>query len=318
MCWMGVAEAIGRHSRVGDMAAASRSTSPPESPPAMTLKVTPSSASRISQAPDMPTASPVTTATTGSMAGVAPTLSTAAREGDGLSYIGSTGVTVNLSTGDASGGDAFGDVFSGIENLRGSQYADTLTGDERSNEIYGLDGNDRLFGLGGNDWLHGGAGRRLGRWRRGAGWRELSRFGRRSHGEPRLRNGLRRSRTRRHLRQHRESRRLPICRSPRWGTSATTSCADTTATTAFSGAEAMTGCRAMRAPTFSMAARGRDGASYRDSDAGVTVNLTTGTGSGGHAQGDTLRSIENVAGSRHADQLTGDSGNNLLEGNGGR
>jgi Ca2+-binding RTX toxin-like protein len=57
-----------------------------------------------------------------------------------------------------------------------------------------------------------------------------------------------------------------------------------------------------------------DTASYRDSFAGVTVNLETGAASGGHASGDTLVSIERLFGSDHGDVLTGDAGNNLLAG----
>ena len=63
---------------------------------------------------------------------------------------------------------------------------------------------------------------------------------------------------------------------------------------------------------------GADRASYWSSDAGVTVNLATGTARGGHAEGDTLMGIENLTGSRdHADRLTGDGGNNWLVGGGG-
>ena len=51
---------------------------------------------------------------------------------------------------------------------------------------------------------------------------------------------------------------------------------------------------------------GRDTAQYFLSDAGATVNLATGTGQGGHGEGDTLIGIESVLGSRHADHLTGD------------
>ena len=53
------------------------------------------------------------------------------------------------------------------------------------------------------------------------------------------------------------------------------------------------------------------------SAAGVTVNLTTATGSGGDAQGDTFATIENVNGSAFVDTLTGDTGVNRLVGNGG-
>ena len=47
-----------------------------------------------------------------------------------------------------------------------------------------------------------------------------------------------------------------------------------------------------------------DTVGYTQSDAGVTVNLATGTAAGGHAEGDTLREIESVRGSNHADVLT--------------
>ena len=61
----------------------------------------------------------------------------------------------------------------------------------------------------------------------------------------------------------------------------------------------------------------RDVASYTSSDAGVTVNLTTGTASGGDATGDTLINIEDLTGSAHNDQLTGDAGGNRLSGGAG-
>ena len=62
---------------------------------------------------------------------------------------------------------------------------------------------------------------------------------------------------------------------------------------------------------------GRDRASYAGSDAGVTIDLSTGRASGGHARGDTLSGIEDLTGSDHADRLTGDAGANRLEGRGG-
>lgn len=61
---------------------------------------------------------------------------------------------------------------------------------------------------------------------------------------------------------------------------------------------------------------GNDSVDYRLSNAAVTVTLG-GSVSGGHAQGDTLVSIENVWGSAYADTLTGDAGSNRLEGNAG-
>src|SRR5262245_18960583 len=59
---------------------------------------------------------------------------------------------------------------------------------------------------------------------------------------------------------------------------------------------------------------GNDTATYDDSIAGVTVDLMTGTGSGGTAAGDLLFSIENVHGSSHYDVLMGDGAGNRLRG----
>ena len=59
---------------------------------------------------------------------------------------------------------------------------------------------------------------------------------------------------------------------------------------------------------------GRDTAEYDWSTAGVTVNLTTGTGQGGYAEGDVLKKIENLKGSLHDDTLTGDDNVNRLNG----
>ena len=50
---------------------------------------------------------------------------------------------------------------------------------------------------------------------------------------------------------------------------------------------------------------------------GVTVDLSTGTGSGNHAEGDCLSGIENLIGSIYSDVLTGDAAANRLEGGGG-
>lgn len=61
---------------------------------------------------------------------------------------------------------------------------------------------------------------------------------------------------------------------------------------------------------------GRDTLSYASSNAGVTVNLATGATSGGHALGDTFTSIENLIGSAYGDVLTGDEGDNVLQGGG--
>ncbi len=54
--------------------------------------------------------------------------------------------------------DAAGDTYSSIENMTGSQQADTLIGDAQANNINGGNGDDILEGLGGADTLIGGNG----------------------------------------------------------------------------------------------------------------------------------------------------------------
>ncbi|MES0884378.1 hypothetical protein [Roseibium sp. SCP14] len=68
------------------------------------------------------------------------------------------GVSVDLLTGTANGGDAAGDVLSEIENLFGSDHDDQLKGNAGANLLLGGAGDDQLSGQGGNDTLSGGAG----------------------------------------------------------------------------------------------------------------------------------------------------------------
>lgn len=78
---------------------------------------------------------------------------------DTLSYETSTGsVTIDLSSGFVYGDDAFGDSFTGFENLRGGSASDTLYGGAGINVITGGDGGDYIDGRGGNDVIYGGTG----------------------------------------------------------------------------------------------------------------------------------------------------------------
>lgn len=60
-----------------------------------------------------------------------------------------------------------------------------------------------------------------------------------------------------------------------------------------------------------------DTASYAGSSSGVTVNLSTFSGSGGDAAGDQIYNTENILGSAHADTLIGNSFANILIGGSG-
>jgi len=66
------------------------------------------------------------------------------------------GLSVNLASGTATG--AGNDTLSGIENVNGSDFNDTITGDGNANFLEGRGGNDGLTGAAGNDTLDGGAG----------------------------------------------------------------------------------------------------------------------------------------------------------------
>jgi Ca2+-binding RTX toxin-like protein len=81
---------------------------------------------------------------------------------DTAAYTGSSaGVTIDLATGLASGGDAAGDTYVSIENLTGSAFGDSLTGDAGANTISGGGGDDVIFSSAGADFLYGGLGNDL-------------------------------------------------------------------------------------------------------------------------------------------------------------
>ncbi|WP_425038084.1 calcium-binding protein [Primorskyibacter sp. S187A] len=76
--------------------------------------------------------------------------------GPDLSLIQSGAVTVNLMSGTGSGGFAEGDVLTGIENVRGSNFDDILIGNNNDNRLLGGSGADTLLGMDGDDYIVGG------------------------------------------------------------------------------------------------------------------------------------------------------------------
>jgi Ca2+-binding RTX toxin-like protein len=95
---------------------------------------------------------------------------------DTLWYEDDADITVSLTTGTASGGDANGDTFANFENvttgsgddvltgssgvnvLRGGAGADVLDGGTGNDELYGEDGDDIIDGAQGIDTMRGGLG----------------------------------------------------------------------------------------------------------------------------------------------------------------
>ena len=227
------------------------------------------------------------------------------------------GVTVNLATGTAEGGHAEGDTLTGIEGVYGSNYADHLTGDAGHNNLIGADGDDaldggtgddNLQGRAGADMLDGGAGEDTAiYWGSDAGVTVnlAAGTGQGGHAEGDTLTGIENIigwEHADHLIGNGRNNEL----NGADGNDTLEGGAGDDRLHGGAGADRLNG------------GNGHDDwAIYWGSDAGVTVNLATGTGQGGHAEGDTLTGIESIHGSDHADHLIGDDGDNGLNGNGG-
>ncbi|MHC2492194.1 serralysin [Sinorhizobium meliloti] len=74
---------------------------------------------------------------------------------------GSFGVNVNLSTGVAFDGFRSQDTLTGIEDIRGTEFKDSLVGNAGANFLRGHAGDDILNGAGGIDSMRGGQGNDL-------------------------------------------------------------------------------------------------------------------------------------------------------------
>lgn len=215
------------------------------------------------------------------------------------------GVTIDLGTGLALGGDAAGDILVDVEGLTGSGLADNLTGDDGDNVLNGGAGDDALVGGDGADRLDGGLGSDV--LAGGAGddvyiIADADRIDETPDG----------------------GRDTVIASIDYWLGSdvedlVLTGSADLAGTgnglanaiTGNDGANLLVG--GLGGDRFDGGA-GNDTVSYADSSARVIVNLAAGTASGGDADGDRLASIENLIGSALADVLTGDDRDNVING----
>ncbi len=224
---------------------------------------------------------------------------------DTVSYYGTNiGVTVNLQTGTATGGEAQGDNFSGVENVNGSSVADTLTGNAGANRLQGYDGNDILQGGDGQDVLVGGVG--ADRLEGGAGVDTASYWGETVGVTVDLSTG-------RGSGGNAQGDVLVSIEnvSGSRGNDTLTGHAGVNALAGYEGNDVLRGgAGADRLD----GGTGIDTVSYYTSGTGVSVNLTAGTGTGGEAQGDVLIGVENLSGSQGNDTLIGNAGANVLQG----
>ncbi|EAQ04253.1 Hemolysin-type calcium-binding protein [Pseudooceanicola batsensis HTCC2597] len=230
---------------------------------------------------------------------------------DTARYAGSAAVTINLATNTATGGEAEGDTFSGIENLVGSQNADILTGDANANRFEGLGGDDVFQGGLGADTMIGHLGIdtadysdsasaiEVGIHRTGVGGTAdgdvliyMERIIGSAFGDDLVGGGT-----------------APIIEGAGgndtiidYGGAATIMGGDGDDTiNAGTGADSIDG------------GAGIDTVRYANTSA-VQIDLAAGTGSGFAAEGDIFVNVENVVGSNAGDTLTGDDQANRLEG----
>ncbi len=214
------------------------------------------------------------------------------QQGSSVNYSNSMdGVEVNLAEGWGRGGLAEGDTYSGVVNVIGSVLDDRLHGNDQDNALIGLHGNDRLFGGKGNDYLDGGAGEDV----LSGGEDDDRLFGGRDFdqliggsGEDQLYGG--------------------DAMDFLWGGE------DDDRIFGGDGDDRLFG---ESGRDYLNGGAGDDWALYDRSAGAVHVDLQNGTAFRGDAAGDTLVSIENIAGSQWNDVLTGDAAANVLFGDGG-
>lgn len=227
---------------------------------------------------------------------------------DWVSYLASdSGVTVNLTNGTGTGGDAQGDVISNVENLVGSDYADVLTGDAVSNILHGLDGDDEIRGNSGNDVLEGGAG--ADQLNGGAGVDAVSYQASDEGVTVDLEEGTGEG-------GHAEGDVITSIENV-IGSNYDDVLFDDNSANQLEGGNGNDQLGGGLGTDRLDGGNGEDWILYSASGTGVRVNLEDGTGKGGYAEGDVIVDVENVQGSDYRDVLTGNNGANRLSGRDG-
>ncbi|MEH2499378.1 Ca2+-binding RTX toxin-like protein [Bradyrhizobium sp. AZCC 1678] len=218
------------------------------------------------------------------------------------SYSTSTvGLTVSLATPSSNTGDAAGDTYSGVANLAGSAFNDTLIGNAGNNDISAGAGDDVLDGGVGTDRLFGELGN-------DTYYVDVSTdqiFESANQGIDTVIIG---------------TTSYTLSANVENGTAALTSnttiigSADNNTLTGNVGDDTLIG--GAGADTL-IGGAGSDTASYEGATVGVTANLANSSANTNDAAGDSYTSIENLKGSGFNDVLIGDAGNNTLSGGNG-
>jgi len=219
----------------------------------------------------------------------------------------SSAVTVNLTTGTASGGGG-NDILSEIEAIRGSFFNDVLIGDTSDNQLEGSDGDDTLVGNEGNDTFIGGLGNDIlsgGGGGKGFDWAYYSDAI--SGVTVDLAHGFASGGA--------GNDQLSGIEAVSGSFDNDTLIGDANGNT-LQGSKGDDWLMGNAGDDALFGEFGFDWVSYTDATSAVTVDLAAGTASGGDGN-DVLGEFEAVAGSKFNDILTGDWNNNTLEGRSG-
>ncbi|WP_371998864.1 hypothetical protein P7L68_02580 (plasmid) [Tistrella mobilis] len=204
-------------------------------------------------------------------------------------------VHVNLANGSGTLGDAAGDTFVSIENVNGSNFNDLIEGDTGANQLRGFDGDDVLRGRAGADHLDGGVGSDTVSYTDAAAQVHVNL----ANGSGTLGDAA--GDTFVSIENVNGSNFNDLIEGD----------AEANRLVGFDGDDVL---RGRQGADFLDGQGGIDIATYSSSSAGVHVDLASGQGFGGEAEGDQLIAIENLNGSNLNDVLDGDTNVNRLIG----
>ncbi len=234
---------------------------------------------------------------------------------DTASYqFASTGVSVTLRSQGQTGGEAEGDQLISIENLDGSEYNDALIGNDVDNVLLGRNGDDMLEGGMGADRLVGGDGNDTATYRNatsGVVVSMTSGSGGEAAGDVLVdMENLEGSNFNDALTGNEKDNSLTggAGNDRLFGGAGNDTLVGGTGDDLLVGGQGADGL---------FGGAGHDTVDYSGSAQAVVINLATGTGIGGDAQGDSYSDIQSVIGSGNSDSLTGDDGANRLFGGDG-
>ena len=214
------------------------------------------------------------------------------------------GVTVDLKDGAGAGGHAEGDTIAEVENVEGSGFDDFLEGNDDPNRLDGAKGDDEIRGNGGDDILHGGVG--ADRLDGGMGIDTVFYRDSNEAVTVKLSDGTANG-------GHAESDVIVNVESI-IGSAYNDTLVGDDMRNRLSGDDGDDMLEGGGGADLLDGGTGMDSIVYWNSNEAVSVNLSNGIMTGGHAAGDVIINVENVEGSDFDDKLIGDSGANRLEG----